>query len=37
MVDLGGEPWKAVNVLLVVAFQIWVCVWLYRRQIFFKL
>jgi predicted acyltransferase len=37
MVDLGGEQWRAVNVLLVVAFQIWVCVWLYRRRIFFKL
>jgi predicted acyltransferase len=37
MVDAGGDPWKAVNTLLVVAFQIWVCVWLYRRRIFFKL
>lgn len=37
MVDAGGDPWKAVNVLLVVAFQIWVCLWLYQRRIFFKL
>lgn len=27
----------ALNQLVVVAFQIWVCVWLYRRNIFFKL
>ncbi len=27
----------AFNDLLVVAFQVWLCVWLYRRKIFFKL
>ena len=27
----------AFNTLVVVAFQIWICVWLYRRNIFFKL
>jgi predicted acyltransferase len=30
-------PLLAFNDLVVVIFQIWVCVWLYRRQIFFKL
>jgi len=28
---------KAFNLLLAIAFQIYVCVWLYRRKIFFKL
>jgi predicted acyltransferase len=37
MVDWLGDPGRAVNTLVVVAFQIWVCVWLYRRRIFFKL
>ncbi len=30
-------PLLAFNDLVVVAFQIWLCVWLYRRKIFFKL
>lgn len=30
-------PLLAFNDFVVVAFQIWVCVWLYRRKIFFKL
>ena len=36
-VSLWG-PWgRALNECLVVAFQIYVCYWLYRRRIFFKL
>ena len=30
-------PLLALNDFVVVAFQIWLCVWLYRRQLFFKL
>jgi predicted acyltransferase len=30
-------PLLAVNDFVVVAFQIWLCVWLYRRKLFFKL
>jgi predicted acyltransferase len=37
MVDWWGEPLRFVNAILVIAFQVWVCVWLYRRKIFFKL
>ncbi len=32
-----SAPLLALNDFVVVAFQIWVCVWLYRRKIFFKL
>lgn len=36
-VDLWGPGGKAFTTLVVIAFQIWVCFWLYRRKIFFKL
>lgn len=36
-IDLWGDPGKALNVWLVIAFQIWLCFWLYKRKIFFKL
>jgi predicted acyltransferase len=36
-VDLWGAGGKALTTLVVIAFQIWVCFWLYRRKIFFKL
>jgi len=36
-VDLWGPGGKALTTLAVIAFQIWVCFWLYRRKIFFKL
>jgi len=36
-VDWWGPEAKAVTVLTVLAFEIWVCAWLYRRKIFFKL
>lgn len=36
-VDWWGDLGKALTTLLVVAFQIWVCYWLYRRKIFFKI
>jgi predicted acyltransferase len=36
-VSLWGPGGKALNLLLAIAFQIYVCVWLYRRKIFFKL
>ena len=36
-VDLWGTPAKMVNVLAVLAFEIYVCFWLYRRKIFFRL
>ena len=36
-IDWWGDPAKALNIWLVTAFEIWVCCWLYRRKIFFKL
>jgi predicted acyltransferase len=36
-IDLWGTPAKLINVLLVLSFEIYVCYWLYRRKIFFKL
>jgi len=36
-VDLWGPGGKLLNGLLVVAFEIYVCYWLYQRKIFFKL
>lgn len=36
-VDWWGPAGKALTMLVVIAFQIWVCYWLYRRKIFFKL
>lgn len=36
-IQLWEPGGRALNVLLMVAFEIWVCVWLYRRKIFFKL
>jgi predicted acyltransferase len=36
-VDWWGPGGKALTTLAVIAFQIWVCFWLYRRKIFFKL
>lgn len=37
IVDLNGPFGQFVNANLVIAFQVYVCYWLYRRRIFFKL
>jgi predicted acyltransferase len=36
-VNLWGPGGRALNALLVVAFEAYICVWLYRRKIFFKI
>jgi predicted acyltransferase len=35
--DAWGAPGQVLNVWLIIAFQVYVCYWLYRRKIFFKL
>src|SRR5260370_1559003 len=36
-VDLWGPGGKMIRALAVIAFEVYVCFWLYRRKIFFKL
>jgi len=36
-IDLWGPGGKAIRTLALIAFELYVCVWLYRRRIFFKL
>lgn len=36
-VQWWGDPAKAINALVVLAFEVYVCYWLYHRKIFFKL
>jgi hypothetical protein len=36
-VTLWGNGGRTLNMLAVLAFEIYVCVWLYRRKIFLKI
>ena len=36
-IDLWGPGGKALRTLAVISFELYVCVWLYRRKIFFKI